>query len=198
MDNYRKTVNLRSGTERKEHENKIPKKRLVKKITKSRDEEETARELKYRKKDFSQITRPEAKRDVSVIYKQITVFLALAIIIFGAYWFFVKNDRTVETVKQQEMKWYAVKLSDNKFYYGQIKDISADPIVVENVYYDYDQSEDKAGADKSETASLRLVKRGKETHGPSGTMDIVRSQVLYMEPLREDSKVLRAILDYEK
>ncbi|MFH0923104.1 MAG: hypothetical protein V1825_00025, partial [Candidatus Falkowbacteria bacterium] len=50
----------------------------------------------------------------------------------------------------------------------------------------------------SETGSIRLVKRGKETHGPSGVMNIVRAQVVYMEPLDEESKVLKAILNYEK
>jgi hypothetical protein len=71
--------------------------------------------------------------------------------------------------------------------------------VIENVYYDYDQLNPAAKEEeRSDTSSLRLVKRGKETHGPVGTMNIVRAQIVYMEPLANDSKVLKAILDYEK
>jgi hypothetical protein len=55
-----------------------------------------------------------------------------------------------------------------------------------------------AGEDKKENANLRLVKRGKEVHGPDGTLSVVRAQVVYMEPMKEDSKVLKAILEYEK
>jgi len=74
--------------------------------------------------------------------------------------------------------------------------------VIDNVYYDYDQlsSSAKATEDKNndQTGQIRLVKRGKETHGPSGSLDVVRMQVLYMEPLADDSKVLKAIVEYEK
>ena len=69
-------------------------------------------------------------------------------------------------------------------------------MIIENVYYNYDQQ--KGTKTIEETGSLRLVKRGQETHGPEGIMNIVRLQVLYMEPLKKDSKVLEAILNYEK
>jgi hypothetical protein len=86
---------------------------------------------------------------------------------------------------------------NDQTYYGQVEDKASDPVVVKNVYYNYDQLNKEAEpADAS--GNLRLVKRGKEAHGPDGSMEIIRGQVIFIEPLKEDSKVLKAILDYEK
>ena len=87
---------------------------------------------------------------------------------------------------------------NDEIYYGQIDDIKSDPIVIKNAYYNYDQANKEKNKEEDKSNNLRLIKRGKETHGPNGTMDIVRSQVVYMELLSDDSKVLQAIINYEK
>ncbi|MCK4539717.1 hypothetical protein KAU09_01015 [Candidatus Parcubacteria bacterium] len=155
------------------------------------------------KQDFQKINRPANNNGggKNTVYKQIIFILLIIIIAFGFYLFINKN-KEVEPVKNESNKnfWYSIKLINGEFYYGQIKNTGADPVVLENVYYNYDQinSEQNGSGEKKESGNLRLVKRGKETHGPDGSMSIVRTQVVYMEPLREDSKVLKAILDYEK
>ena len=168
------------------------------------------------KQDFQKINRPVNSNDnggKDTIYKWV-IFILFIIIVFGFYLFINKNNevgfangesgksfwgKKVE-VESNKNFWYSLKLINGEFYYGQIKDTGADPVVLENVYYNYDQinSEQDANGEKSESGNLRLVKRGKETHGPDGSMSIVRMQVVYMEALSEDSKVLKAILDYEK
>lgn len=120
----------------------------------------------------------------------------------GLYLMFHKNNNSSPTTsnRQSDNVWYAIKLIDGEVFYGQIADVKADPLLVSNVYYDYDQlkaKEDNKPVEELST-NLRLVKRGKETHGPEGIMNIVRAQVLYMEPLKADSKVLQAIAEYEK
>lgn len=133
-------------------------------------------------------------------YKFMTWFLFLIIIIGFSYFMFVGKDNTSEKipVQQGESGWYSVKLLNGEVYYGQIEDLSADPVIVKNVYYNYDQLNSEEAGEKQETGNLRLVKRGKEIHGPDGTLSVVRAQVVYMEPMKEDSKVLKAILEYEK
>lgn len=129
------------------------------------------------------------------------VFL-LAIILAGAavYWLFFKAGAPADL---KSKNWYAVKLVDGAIYYGQILDARAEPVVINNAYYNYDQA--KASADaKSQTktieeaGNIRLVKRGKETQGGDGTMMAYHVNILLMEALRPDSKVLQAILEYEK
>jgi len=132
--------------------------------------------------------------------------LVLAVAIIAAGLIIYKNyqDNKIKASSAlPEVKWYAVKLGNGDVFYGQIADKTTDPVVMTDVYYDYDQMNKDSSADagtlpKSEPGNLRLVKRGKEAHGPSGTLDIVRAQVVYMEPLATDSKVLKAILENEK
>jgi hypothetical protein len=161
--------------------------------------------------EFQKINRPNQPKYNEVLIKRILLGLAAVIVIIMIFRLWPNASKKAEektaennkpsdaTTEQFEVKWYAIKLVNNEIYYGQIGDIKSDPVVVSNVYYDYDQANGKATSSGDETTgSLRLVKRGKETHGPSGTMDIVRSQIIFMEPLKDDSKVLGAILDYEK
>jgi len=132
--------------------------------------------------------------------KSVAVFLIIALIIGGLIFFLSKNKK--EAVVQKEKKapaWSAVMLVTGEVYYGLVGDVDKNPIVISNVYYDYDQVNNKADASVAkEPGSLRLVKRGKENYGPDGTMTIFQPQIKYIEGLKEDSKVLKAILDHEK
>jgi len=146
-------------------------------------------------KDLGKISRPAAKRGYGRQIRLAVLVLAALVFGFVAYKLFFAQGETIKVDKN----WYAVKLVDGEIFYGQIMDIKTDPVVINNVYYDYDQAKAKeAGKAAEETGNLRLVKRGKETHGPDGSMNIVRAQVLFMEPLKADSAVLKAILEYEK
>ena len=148
---------------------------------------------------FQKINKPKIKKEINPLFKQIFLIILMLLFIFVVFLFIKNNSKKNEEVKQFDYKWYAVKLLNDEIYYGEIGDTSADPVVIRNVYYNYDQINDPKEAKKETGVSnLRLVKRGKETHGPDGTMDVVRDQVVYMEPLRDDSKVLKAILEYEK
>lgn len=150
--------------------------------------------------------RPAARpvRDGSGAYRIATIILGLTLVGTVGYFIYSGRDNAENRSPAGDVapKWYAVKLMNNEIYYGQVTDTSADPIVIENVYYNYDQLNPGAGEtatpEGAVAASLKLVKRGKETHGPDGSMSIVRTQIVYLEPLKEDSKVLKAILDYEK
>jgi hypothetical protein len=181
MGNYNQTVNLKEANEKKQRKKTSQIKRLYE------DEDDNGK-----KEDLHKIEKPKTVK-VNENFAKRLVFL-LAIIVLGSVFYLMFNDKKENNLSSD---WYYVKLSNNEVYYGKITDTKSDPIVIKDVYYNYDQlnnNETKTG----ETGNLRLVKRGKETHGPEGTMNIVRSQVLIMEPLGQDSKVLKAILDYEK
>ncbi|MDO8260796.1 MAG: hypothetical protein Q7T50_04875 [Candidatus Magasanikbacteria bacterium] len=158
--------------------------------------QETKGEEVQNLKKIDQYKEPKVNEN---IFRRVVFFLALIIIGAVVYFMFVRGGDKKQN--QAEVDWYAVKLINGEEYYGEISDTKSDPIVLNNVYYNYDQLKDgviNKDYSPETSANLRLVKRGKETHGPSGSMDIVRAQVVYMEPLKEDSKVLKAILNYEK
>ncbi len=124
--------------------------------------------------------------------------LALAILAFIFYLFFGRQAPAASqpAANPPTGQWYAITLVSGKVFYGQIKDITANPIAVDNVYYNYDNL--AAEASQKPGASLRLVKRGQETYGPTGKMYIYSGQILYLEPLSKKSKVLKAIRNNEE
>jgi len=189
-DTFKKTVNLKDKmNEPVERQKKtFIKKRQPSKvgqIDKLYEVEKTKEGNEYKK-----INRPKEESNNSVFYKRL-VFVLLIVIAGLSFFIFNKQENSKESEQVVfEEKWYSIKLQNNEVFYGLVGDISSDPIVVRNVYYNYDQTED---GEQTESGNLRLVKRGKETHGPDGSLDIIRSQVQYLEPLGEESKVLKAI-----
>jgi len=155
------------------------------------------------------IKQPEASKINLFIrninWKKIRIILGIifvVIVIIGGfmYWRYEAKKRgaSANVVQTAVEKWYAIKLVNGELFFGLVSNPSADPLVVKNVYYDYDHARQASSTDEAATNSIRLVKRGKESYGPEGTLNIVRSQVLYMEALKESSKVLQAILENEK
>jgi len=190
-DNFKETVNLKAGrkTGLGAKNSRVGDSKFTKQIDRVYDN--SGRE----RKELQKISRPLERRINEPIFKRIIILLAIILISFVIYFlFFNKNN---EANDADSLNWYSVKLVDGEIFYGQIKDITSDPIVINNVYYNYDQQKENNN-EVNKTDSLRLVKRGKETHGPDGTLNVVRMQILYMEPLKSDSKVLEAILNYEK
>lgn len=150
--------------------------------------------------DLQKINRPLiGDKTDSIIKKAVLLFLFVIIVGF-AYFYFQKPEtpKSQAPVSTSSTGWYAVKLTNGETYYGQISDLGTDPVIVKNVYYNYDQTSPSSEGSASESKNLRLVKRGEEVHGPDGSLSVVRSQVVYMEPMKEDSKVLQAILKNEQ
>jgi hypothetical protein len=155
-----------------------------------------------RAEPLRRISRPASGRTSIDLGKVFAAVFMIAAIGIGGYFFFgrkgeVKGVEEKGAAAGPATAWYLVKLTDNEIFYGQIGDLASNPLKVENVYYNYDK--DKPDDPAAEApAGLRLVKRGKEAHGPSGEIVVFQSQVVYLEPLRDDSKVLNAIKEYEK
>ena len=92
--------------------------------------------------------------------------------------------------------YQAVFLTNGQVYFGQLSNRSATYLTLTNVYYlpgkTNAQSDSEAGQ-----AEVSLIKLGKELHGPTDKMEIPRSSILFIEDLRSDSKVVKAIGDYQ-
>ena len=94
-------------------------------------------------------------------------------------------------------EWQAVFLSNGQVYFGQIKSENTETIVVEDIYYlQVTKSLQPAEGDTQKENELSLVKLGNELHGPEDEMRINRAHVLFIENLKEDGKVVRAIQRY--
>ena len=190
MSDFQQTVDLRGKIERPK-KTAAPKNTItpLEKIYRGEDAIEP-------KADLKTISRPKDRPSREGLIKLIVFILAILAVGVAVYFLFFTKSAAID-LKAKD--WYAIKLVNGEIFYGQVADVKADPVAIDNVYYNYDQAKEKdASKAAPETGNLRLVKRGKETHGPVGSMNVVRTQVLYFEALNADSKVLKAILEYEK
>lgn len=98
--------------------------------------------------------------------------------------------------------WRAVFLANGQVYFGHIEHgWSGKTVVLKDIYYLQVDQQENLQPDKtnsSDESKLSLVKLGNELHGPVDKMEINRDQVLFVEELKSDSKVVSAINDYQK
>jgi hypothetical protein len=85
----------------------------------------------------------------------------------------------------------AVTLVNGKTFFGTLTQPDESTIRLQNVFYS------STGGGNATSTDIALVKMGSEFYKPEDWMQIDRSQVLYIQALRDDSKVSKAILEYK-
>ena len=83
----------------------------------------------------------------------------------------------------------AVFLTNGQVYFGYLSNPNGPIVSLADTYY-LKSAEALQGGDNSKVV---LVKLGGELHGPEGTMQINRDQILFYENMRSNSKVNSAI-----
>jgi hypothetical protein len=102
--------------------------------------------------------------------------------------------------------WQAVFLTNGQVYFGKIIKVDQNYVVLRDIYYlqiitkplQRSQEGDAAAVQQQQQQEQRLtlIKLGNEIHGPKDEMLINRDQVVIMEDLKDDSRVVQAITDY--
>lgn len=100
-----------------------------------------------------------------------------------------------------QTNWQAVFLSNGQVYFGKVAKLTANEIILQDIYYLQVVTAPLQRSQEGETAAepeqrLTLIKLGNEIHGPRDEMVINRRHVVLMEDLKEDSRVVQAINDY--
>jgi len=151
-------------------------------------------------------TRPERKSSrISVI-----VVIVLLLILVGGGWCCWKY------YSNQTMTGYqAVFLSNGQVYFGKVSNLHSDYAQLTNIYYlqlgnslqaqnsgtsaenDASSSTTVAVPSATDQSKLTLMKLGNELHGPEDSMLINTKQILFVENLKDDSKVVTAIKQYQ-
>ena len=115
---------------------------------------------------------------VAVLAVAIGILTVLPLINSLKYDRYDKNDFIDSNVYQ------AVFLTNDQIYFGRLKNISPDYLILSDVYY----------VKVNDGGAGQLVKLGEgEPHGPRGEMIINKDQVLFWENLNFDSPVVKAI-----
>jgi len=118
-----------------------------------------------------------------------------AVIVGGSLWWYFTDGRDLGTppigAEIASGEYQAVFLDNGQVYFGKLKKSGDDFYELTDVYYLQTGS---AGVDQ---ASLSLLKLGNEAHGPEDKMQINKDHVLFIEDMKSESKVVKAIQDYK-
>jgi hypothetical protein len=95
-------------------------------------------------------------------------------------------------------EWQAVFLSNGQVYFGQTKTENSETVVLKDIYYLQVTKGLQPAEGNTEQNELSLVKLGNELHGPEDQMRINRDHILFIEDLKPEGKVVRAIQRYKE
>lgn len=135
---------------------------------------------------------------------KIIILVIIIFIIIGFFSFHWLKPQNQKQIAYSPTTYYSIFLDNGQVYFGNIKEIEAQTLTINNVYYlQANQNlQDTQSKDKKQEVNtnldLALVKLGKEIHGPKDEMSINREHVLFWEELRTDSKVVQAIKTYKQ
>jgi len=117
----------------------------------------------------------------------------------GGYFLFTK---VISPAKIDSSKHQAVFLSNGQVYFGKVKNIGKQYAELSNIYYlilkqPLQQQTTTDTTTEKQTPEYTLIKLGQELHGPIDKMIINRDHILFIENLKDDGKVAKAISDYQ-
>jgi len=122
------------------------------------------------------------------------------ILLGGGYWSATQMGwLSTSGLSFADDSYQAVFLSNNQVYFGKVEELDKNHVRLTNIYYLIlrrplqEQTPAEGEATEPARPEYTLVKLGNELHGPKDEMIINRDQVLFVEDLKADSRVVTAI-----
>lgn len=149
------------------------------------------------------VRRPRGRRVLRRVALGVAIVAGLVAAWFACRYFVYQGvDRS---------RYQAVYLDNDNVYFGKVQYLVNGTILLKDVFRvqaEKDSTGQSAAASTSATSStagtsqtspsIRLIKPGKELHAPDDTMLINRGKVLFIENLKTDGNVTKAIIDFHK
>ena len=92
---------------------------------------------------------------------------------------------------------HAVFLANGQVYFGNIRRETEETVTISDVYYLKLSKPVLTQEELQSQSDASLVKLGNELHAPEDRMEISRAQILFVEKLKSDGRVAKAIDAYK-
>ncbi|MEW6407877.1 MAG: hypothetical protein AB1465_04260 [Patescibacteria group bacterium] len=133
------------------------------------------------------------------------IITIVAAVIFGATLVissFAKKTLSFPNVMNKN-QYYAVFLDNGQVYFGHLnRYLTSKNPVLSDIYYLQSNEALQTGEKKIEEAAgetqFNLVKLGQELHGPKDAMILNKDHILFIEELKTDGQVVKAIEEHKK
>jgi len=144
-------------------------------------------ETQMPKADFKELEMKSPRRKWLTILIIIIILVAVA---WSAYHFYF--------IPQWHKNYQAVFLTNGQVYFGKLYyENSKYPTLREVFYLQVTQPPQPLQEGQTPPSNINLVKLGGELHGPQDEMKINRDQILFIEDLKSDSRVIQAIQQFQ-
>lgn len=151
----------------------------------------------------SSVKLPEFTLQNVLIVILVLVIGGLGIYIWKPELFKAISKGQVPDVKEQKSDskssgYSAVFLTNNQVYFGKLSDENSNYPRLRDVYYlRVDRQLQPPPATESAQPEVSLIKLGNELHGPLDEIRFNRQQILFIEDLKTDGRVHKAIEEFK-
>lgn len=134
---------------------------------------------------------------MKLMNKKLFLLLPLVVLLILLLWL-VGGRRALSLINSRLPGGYqAVTLANGAAYFGKVQQMDSNTLTLEDVFYLKARVVGAGGKTPAQNP-FELIKLGNEVHGPTDRMRVNRRQILSLQELRSDSKVVVAINDYYK
>ena len=119
------------------------------------------------------------------------LLLTIIVLLLGALAWSAFSSKQGATAPIDTGKYQAVFSTSGLVYFGKLESLNSEYFKLSKAYYL--QSSTVEAASTEESSDQKLIKLSDAIHGPEDEMIIPKSQVLFYENLKSDSKVSQAI-----
>lgn len=124
----------------------------------------------------------------------VVVIILLVYVGYATRGFGVWKEKSTEGFQTGSYK--AVFLSNGQVYFGKLTGMDSKYATLKDIYYLQVQKIQPADTSTESQNKLTLIKLGNELHAPVDEMKINTDQVLFVEDLKEEGKVMQAMKRY--
>jgi len=131
---------------------------------------------------------------------KLIMMLVIVVVVVAVVWY----AWSIMTPTKVTGAYQAVFLSNGQVYFGKVSDLNRTYVKLSDIYYlqmkkGVQTQEPPAEGEQAVAAQsqLSLIKLGSELHGPNDSMIINQKHILFIESLKDDSKVVDAIKQYQ-
>ena len=149
------------------------------------------------------VSHRQPKKQKSANKLLLTIVIGAVIAALGlATWLLASMNSAASAPGVDANKYQAVFLNNGQVYFGKLAQVNGQYLKLTKVFYIQDSTTDATSTEKSDeqttTGDKKLIKLGKEVHGPEDAMIINRDQVTMYENLKTDSEVVKLITQYKE
>lgn len=136
--------------------------------------------------------QPQVKEKPVNKYKKYWWIPVVILVLFAVAWYFLRGNEGSGQINTS--KYQAVFMNNGQVYFGKLHDFYGEKPYLTDVYYIQAADGSAANTDSKEAKSTqKLIKLGKEIHGPENSLILNKDAVLFVENLTDGSNVVKAI-----